>query len=292
MPRASTTSDAFNAVAEPRRREILEFLGPEERAVGEIALALGVEQPSVSKHLQVLLNVGLVEMRRDGRRTLYRTNADALRPVHEWTGTVREVLGPPIAPHQSARRGQAGEIIVAAGLPPSPRLRRTAVARRAEAVSPPRGNHMAIAPPLDNLTLDLSEEVHVRASLEETFDSIVAQMGRLNETPDGKPFPMVLESWPGGRWYRDLGGDNGHLWGHVQSIKRPTLLEIYGPLFMSYPTMSNLQYRLKDVEGGTLIVFRHTAFGFIQDDHRMGVAQGWTPLLARIRRDAEQGQLA
>ena len=87
MPRASTTSDAFNAVAEPRRREILEYLGPEERAVGDIAASIGLAQPSVSKHLQVLLNVGLVEMRRDGRRTLYRTNAEALRPLHEWTGT-------------------------------------------------------------------------------------------------------------------------------------------------------------------------------------------------------------
>ena len=93
MPRASTTSDAFNAVAEPRRREILEYLGPEERAVGDIAVALGLAQPSVSKHLQVLLNVGLVDMRRDGRRTLYRTHADALRPVHEWTGTFAKYWG-------------------------------------------------------------------------------------------------------------------------------------------------------------------------------------------------------
>jgi uncharacterized protein YndB with AHSA1/START domain len=99
---------------------------------------------------------------------------------------------------------------------------------------------------------------------------------------------MVLEPFPGGRWYRDLGGDNGHLWGHVQSIKRPTLLEIYGPLFMSYPTMSNLQYRLKDVDGGTLIVFRHTAFGFIHDDHRSGVSEGWKSLLTRIRQVAER----
>ena len=151
---------------------------------------------------------------------------------------------------------------------------------------------MAIASPFDNLTLDVTEEVNVRASLEATFESIVAHMGRLNETPDGKPFPMVLESRPGGRGYRDLGGDHGHLWGHVQSLKRPTLLEIYGPLFMSYPTMSNLQYRLKDVEGGTLIVFRHTAFGFIQDEHRMGVSQGWNALLARIRQGAERGKLA
>jgi hypothetical protein len=146
------------------------------------------------------------------------------------------------------------------------------------------------APSLDNLTLDVIDEVHVRASLEATFDSMLAQMGRLNETPDGKPLPMVLEARPGGRWFRDLGGDNGHLWGHVQSIKRPTLLEIYGPLFMSYPTMSNLQYRLKAVEGGTLIAFRHTAFGFVQDEHRLGMGEGWRVLLARIRREAERSE--
>jgi DNA-binding transcriptional ArsR family regulator len=87
VPRATTTSDAFNAVAEPRRREILELLAPGERAVGDIVTALKLGQPSVSKHLQVLLNVGLVDVRRDGRRSLYRTNAEALKPVHDWTGT-------------------------------------------------------------------------------------------------------------------------------------------------------------------------------------------------------------
>lgn len=146
------------------------------------------------------------------------------------------------------------------------------------------------APSLDNLTLDVTDQVHVRASLEATFDSILAQMGRLNETPDGKPLPMVLEAWPGGRWYRELGANNGHLWGHVQSIKRPMLLEIYGPLFMSYPTMSNIQYRLKEVEGGTLIAFRHTAFGFVQDDHRQGLGEGWRALLVRIGREAERSE--
>jgi len=143
------------------------------------------------------------------------------------------------------------------------------------------------APTLDNLSLTVKDEVLVRASLENTFDSVIAQMGRLNETPDGQSFPMTLESWPGGRWFRDLGGSNGHLWGHVQSIKRPTLLEIYGPLFMSYPVMSNLQYRLKEVDDGTLIVFQHLAFGFISDDHRRGVSAGWRPLLERIRTTAE-----
>ena len=78
--------------------------------------------------------------------------------------------------------------------------------------------------------------------------------------------PMVLEARPGGRWFRDLGDDDGHLWGHVQAIKRPTLLEITGPLFMSYPVVSNVQYRLKEVDGGTLITFRHTALGFMPDE--------------------------
>lgn len=86
MPRAATTSDAFNAIAEPRRRDILEFLAGSERAVGDIVDAIGLEQPSVSKHLRVLHDVGLVRQRRDGRRVLYRTNAEAIRPLHEWAG--------------------------------------------------------------------------------------------------------------------------------------------------------------------------------------------------------------
>ncbi|MBA0085332.1 MAG: helix-turn-helix transcriptional regulator [Acidobacteria bacterium Pan2503] len=85
MPRAATTSDAFNAVAEPRRREILNFLSLEERPVGDIVDSLKLEQPSVSKHLRVLRETGLVNARRDGRRMLYRTNAEAIRPLYEWT---------------------------------------------------------------------------------------------------------------------------------------------------------------------------------------------------------------
>src|SRR5881394_4669102 len=87
MARAATTSDAFNAVAEPRRRAILNYIALEERPVGEIVDSLRLGQPSVSKHLRVLLQVGLVNVRRDGRRMLYRTNAEAIRPLHEWTET-------------------------------------------------------------------------------------------------------------------------------------------------------------------------------------------------------------
>ena len=87
MPRASTTSDAFNAVAEPRRRDILNYLALQERSVNEIVDSLSIEQPSVSKHLRVLKDVGLVNVRRDGRNMFYRTNAEAIRPLHEWTQT-------------------------------------------------------------------------------------------------------------------------------------------------------------------------------------------------------------
>jgi DNA-binding transcriptional ArsR family regulator len=87
MARAATTSDAFNAVAEPRRREILNYLALQEQPVGEIVAALGLEQPSVSKHLRVLRDVGLVNVRREGRQKLYRTNAAAIRPLYEWTRT-------------------------------------------------------------------------------------------------------------------------------------------------------------------------------------------------------------
>jgi DNA-binding transcriptional ArsR family regulator len=85
MPRAATTSDIFNAIAESRRRDILDYLAPRERAVGDVVAALGLAQPSVSKHLKILRDVGLVDARRDGRLVLYRTNAEGLRPLHDWT---------------------------------------------------------------------------------------------------------------------------------------------------------------------------------------------------------------
>jgi len=91
MARAATTTDAFNAVAEPRRREILEYLAATERPVEEIVIALRLAQPSVSKHLRVLRDVGLVHVRRNGRHKLYKTNAQALRPLHEWTKTFEKL---------------------------------------------------------------------------------------------------------------------------------------------------------------------------------------------------------
>ena len=146
---------------------------------------------------------------------------------------------------------------------------------------------MLTAPTVESLTLNVTQEIHVRAAVDATFDALLEQMGPGNETPDGKPLPMTNEARPGGRWFRDLGHDDGHFWGHVQAIKRPTLLEITGPLFMSNPVVSNVQYRLKETDGGTLIAFRHTAFGFVPDEYREGVGRGWTALLDRIRNRAE-----
>ena len=141
---------------------------------------------------------------------------------------------------------------------------------------------------IESLTLIVSKEIHVQASLEDTFAALLEQIGSENDTPEGNKMPMTIESWPGGRWYRDLGDNNGHLWGHVQAIKRPTLLEIWGPLFMSYAAVSNVQYRLSEVDGGTLIKFHHRAMGTIQDDHREVVNQGWTHILSRIRERAQK----
>ena len=146
------------------------------------------------------------------------------------------------------------------------------------------------APTLENLILNLSHEITVRASLEVTFDSLLEQMGPGSENGDGTPMPMVLEAWPGGRWFRDLGQGNGHFWGLVQAIKRPTLLEITGPLFMSHPVVTNMQYRLKEVDGGTLISFRHSALGFLPDDYKEHFMRGWTPVFERVRRQAEGGR--
>jgi len=136
-------------------------------------------------------------------------------------------------------------------------------------------------------TFTIAEQITVRASVEQTFQSLIAEMGRRNQTPDGTPLPMILESHPGGRWYRDLGGDTGHLWGFVQSIKRPTLLEIWGPLFMSTAATSNLLYRLSETADGTLITFTHTLVGPFPEEHRSRLASGWNALHARVRNAAE-----
>ena len=144
-----------------------------------------------------------------------------------------------------------------------------------------------VAPAIDNLTLQVVDEMRVKAPIETTFAALLEQLGPSNEKPDGAKMPMKIEPWPGGRWFRDLGGNNGHFWGVVQAIRQPTLLEIHGPLIMSYPVVSNVQYRLSEENGETIIKFRHSALGLIADEHRQGVVKGWAYIHECARKRAE-----
>ena len=146
----------------------------------------------------------------------------------------------------------------------------------------------AVAPALENVSLDITEEIRVRASLSDTFAALLEELGPGNVGKPGTPMPMTLEARPGGRWFRDLGDGNGHLWGHVQAIKAPTLLEISGPLMMSFAVASNVQYRLKEVNGDTVITLRHTALGlFPPDGYREQLGQGWTKVFERVKHRLE-----
>jgi uncharacterized protein YndB with AHSA1/START domain len=128
---------------------------------------------------------------------------------------------------------------------------------------------------------EIIKEEEIAAPIGIVFEAILEQMGPLNSTPE-KPMPMVLEAWPGGRWYRDLGDKTGHFWGTVQSIKPPSLFEIWGPLFMSSPAVSNLQYRLAEENGVTRLRFVHRAIGWIGENERR-VDEGWSELMERVR---------
>ena len=145
-----------------------------------------------------------------------------------------------------------------------------------------------MATPLPSeLILHVHQEIVIHAPIAVVFAALLDELNAGGVTQDGKPIGLKLEPWPGGRWFRDLGNNSGHLWGHVQVIKPPKLLEITGPLFMSYPVASNVQYRLSEENGGTLIKFHHKAFGLIQDDHRQNVNKGWESINQRVRAAAE-----
>lgn len=133
----------------------------------------------------------------------------------------------------------------------------------------------------------ITKEETIAAPIDIVFQSMLDELGPESQMMDGKPFPMKLEPWPGGRWFRDLGNNAGHLWGHVQVIKPPTLLEICGPLFMSYACANHVQYRFVAEGSGTRLKLVHRAIGEIATEHREGVDMGWTHILARLQKRAE-----
>jgi uncharacterized protein YndB with AHSA1/START domain len=147
----------------------------------------------------------------------------------------------------------------------------------------------ATEPTMEDMKLTIEQEIHVQAPLDVTFAALLEQLGPGNETPDGKNMNMKIEAWPGGRWYRDMGDGNGHFWANVKAIMRPSLLEFVGPLFASFPFLSNVQYRLTEVDGGTLIKFRHVALGFVPEEHKAQMNKGWASMNDRVRRFAEAG---
>ena len=137
-------------------------------------------------------------------------------------------------------------------------------------------------------SFEFRKELEIAAPIDIAFEAILDELGPEGQMPGGKPFPMKIEPWPGGRWYRDLGHNSGHLWGHVQVIKPPTLLEICGPLMMSYPAANHLQYRLQAEGSVTRLEFAHRALGLILPEHRDGMPEGWQHWLERIRELAQR----
>jgi uncharacterized protein YndB with AHSA1/START domain len=135
--------------------------------------------------------------------------------------------------------------------------------------------------------LEIRNEIEIDAPIEIAFQAVLEQLGPEGQMPDGKSLSLKLEAWPGGRWYRDLGNNAGHLWGHIQVIKPPTLLEITGPMPMSYAAANFLQFRLKDEGGRTRLTFVHSAIGLIPPEHREEMPHGWAQWLDRIREMAE-----
>lgn len=140
-------------------------------------------------------------------------------------------------------------------------------------------------------TVKITKDVEIAAPIEIVFETLLEHLGPHHETSPESPLPMKLEAWPGGRWYRDLGNETGHFWGHVQVIKPPRLLEIYGPMFMSFPAISHLQYRLTAEGEITRLRLTHGAIGQIPADW-LGIGdegmEPWTHTLVRVREAAER----
>lgn len=138
---------------------------------------------------------------------------------------------------------------------------------------------------LDEMTLDVETSVDINAGMEEVFKNMLFRLGEGNTRPDGESLQLQIEPWAGGRWFRDRGQGVQHLWGHVQAIKSPELLEISGPMFMSYPAINHIEVKLTPVADGTKVTLRHRAIGMLDANHREGVSHGWQHILDSIARD-------
>jgi len=140
---------------------------------------------------------------------------------------------------------------------------------------------------LEDLVLDVEQHIDIKATPEKAFAAVLHRFGKGNTRLDGVSLQMELEPKPGGRWYRDRGNGIGHLWGFVQVIKAPTLLELSGPMFMSYPATNHLEIKIDKTTGGSRVMLRHRALGMIDPEHRKGVTTGWKHTLELVKKDCE-----
>ena len=138
------------------------------------------------------------------------------------------------------------------------------------------------------MTLDLEQSVEMKADIGDVFKRVLYRFGEGNAMPNGESLNLVLEEWAGGRWFRDRGNGIQHLWGHVQVIKPPTLIELSGPLFMSYPALNHIEIKLEKNSTGTKVSLRHRAIGMIEQEHREGVSEGWKNMLDDIKSDFDK----
>jgi hypothetical protein len=141
---------------------------------------------------------------------------------------------------------------------------------------------------LDEMTLDVTQSVVIGAGIDEVFEKMLYRLGEGNSRPDGESLQLNIEPFAGGRWYRDRGAGVQHLWAHVQTIKAPELLEMSGPMFMSYPVINHVEVKLERVDDGTKVTLRHRALGMIETAHREGVSHGWQHMLDNIAGDFPQ----
>ena len=141
---------------------------------------------------------------------------------------------------------------------------------------------------VNEMTLDLTQSIEINASIDGVYKNLIDRLTVNNSSANNEPMPMVLEPRPGGRWFRNLGDGNGHLWGFVQVIKPPNLIELNGPMFMSFAATNHVQIRLTSITGGTELKLRHRAIGVIEDDLREGLTHGWEAMLHSVKHNCEQ----
>lgn len=146
---------------------------------------------------------------------------------------------------------------------------------------------MSTALTAEQTILEFHQEIEIQAAPGDVYEGMLHRLSEGHTGPKEQPLPLKLERWAGGRWLRDLGDGNGHLWGFVQSIKPPALIELFGPMFMSYPVSGHLIVRFEPITGGTKLTFKYSAFGLILEGHRGGLKQGWSEMLTGLKAKLE-----